>query len=70
MITTTEVTSMLKEQIKDLEGAVEMTETLLSRNCFRGDRVLRQQVQKFIRQKRRLQDRIVAYESFIGGTNE
>lgn len=70
MISTNEVTNILREQILDLEGAIKMTETLLSRNCFRGDKVLRQQVQKFNRQKQRLQERIIAYESFAGGVND
>lgn len=64
MISTAQVTAQLKEQILDLEGAIKMTSLLLAREQFRGDKLLRIQLQKFARQKARLLDRISKYEQF------
>ena len=64
MISTADVTQMLKQQIEDLTGAIYMTDLILQRGPFKGDKLLALQLQKFIRQKQRLINRIQTYESF------
>lgn len=66
MISTEDVTNMLRQQVDDLTGAIQMTELILNRQPFKGDKLLALQLQKFLRQKARLINRIQTYESFGG----